>query len=947
MAELRLALLGPPNVELDGRPVTFDTRKAVALLALLAVDGRARSRDELAALFWPDADEGRAKAALRRTLSVTGAGVGDALQAGRDTVALAAGATRIDVAEFRSLTEQDDLDALAQGAALYRGDFLSGFSVRGAPEFDDWQLFTAESLRLQLGATLARLVELRSRQGRFDAAIDDARRWLALDTLSEPAHQALIRLYAWTGRRPLAIKQYRSCVRILDRELRVAPLRETTELYRDVLADRLDPPPEPALVGAPTSSGSAPPGDGTARAERPDADPLVGREEELGVLRRVWGTLEDGGALVGICGEEGTGKSSLIEAISAECAAGGAAAMVVRCHQGERAMAYAVAVEIVRAAVSARPEAVAALELAERAELARLVPSIASSGALPPMVEGSAARTRFFAAVTSAVASVLGPSGGAPPGVLAIDGAQWADAPSLELIGFMARRAPELRGLLLVTWAPEVPPEPGLRALTDLIGSEGRALVSLADWDRDGVKALLEATGTEADPDWLLAETHGLPLLVAEYAQAIRSRRLDPYAVSEPPSSVRRLLEAKVADADEITLQTVSALAVLGRGSGLDLLRAVSGRSEAETVAAVEDAVRRRLLVEHPGGGRAAGATYDFPYAGLARICYQRMTLARRRLLHSRAADALAHLGVPTGAGAPEVVGRHLQEAGRDEEAAGWWWRAAERSRSLWAHEEALAQLQSARALGYSDQLVSAAIGDALTMLGRYGEAITEYERAAGHEPGENDLALLEHRLAEVHHRLGDYASAEAHLAIALDQLSSVSAQRAVVESDLALVAYRRGDPGRALEHAERALSRAKLDGQGPALAQSLNVVGMLAADTGDVVTAEGHLRAAVEHARVLDDPVSLGAALNNLARLLERTGRRSEALVAQREALAAGERSGDRHRTAALHTNLADLLHREGEEDGAMEHLKVAARLFATVDAGAHRPEIWTLVTW
>ena len=48
MAELSLALLGPPTVSRDGRPVTFDTRKAIALLALLAVTGREHSREELA-----------------------------------------------------------------------------------------------------------------------------------------------------------------------------------------------------------------------------------------------------------------------------------------------------------------------------------------------------------------------------------------------------------------------------------------------------------------------------------------------------------------------------------------------------------------------------------------------------------------------------------------------------------------------------------------------------------------------------------------------------------------------------------------------------------------------------------------------------------------------------------------------------------------------------------
>ena len=69
MSELSLALLGPPVVKRDGAPVTFDTRKAIALLALLAVTGREHTREQVADLLWPDANEAKARGSLRRFLS--------------------------------------------------------------------------------------------------------------------------------------------------------------------------------------------------------------------------------------------------------------------------------------------------------------------------------------------------------------------------------------------------------------------------------------------------------------------------------------------------------------------------------------------------------------------------------------------------------------------------------------------------------------------------------------------------------------------------------------------------------------------------------------------------------------------------------------------------------------------------------------------------------------
>ena len=89
MSRLALYLLGPPRVELDGEELHIGRRKAVALLAYLAVTGRPHSRDSLATLLWPEYDQSSARADLRRTLSLLNRTLGEEwLTVDRETAGL-------------------------------------------------------------------------------------------------------------------------------------------------------------------------------------------------------------------------------------------------------------------------------------------------------------------------------------------------------------------------------------------------------------------------------------------------------------------------------------------------------------------------------------------------------------------------------------------------------------------------------------------------------------------------------------------------------------------------------------------------------------------------------------------------------------------------------------------------------------------------------------------
>jgi predicted ATPase/DNA-binding SARP family transcriptional activator len=328
MARLELFLLGTPRLERDGVPLQFDTRKVLALVAYLAVealgaDGRTFSRDSLLALLWPDLEPSRARSVLRRNLSLLRSALeGDWLVIDRQAVSTDPQADFwLDVDQFTRRVQawqQHDhpqeqvcprcLEALAEAVEVYQGDFLEGFGLRDSAEFDEWQFFRAEEYRRHLASALERLVQGHSTLGDYEAAVPYARRWLALDPLHEPAHRQLMHLYARTGQRSAALRQYQECARILYEELGLAPAEKTTALYEQIRTRSYDE--RTAAMPGMVQGIDLPVRTAAPRHNLPaQTTPFVGREEELADISA---RLQDPACrLLTILGPGGIGKTRL------------------------------------------------------------------------------------------------------------------------------------------------------------------------------------------------------------------------------------------------------------------------------------------------------------------------------------------------------------------------------------------------------------------------------------------------------------------------------------------------------------------------------------------------------------------------------------------------------------------------------------------------------------
>lgn len=926
---LELLLFGAPRITLDGAPVRFDTRKATALLAVLSVSGRRLRRDALAALLWPELDRSRSRAALRRTLSVA-AVVGPALTVDGDLIGLDLARVQCDVIEFRALAQRDDVASWTAAVTLAEADLLEGFSLRDSVAFDDWQREAAEGLRNELARVLARLTAYHLDREQLADALEVARRHVSVDRLSEPAHAALMRILALAGDRSGALQVYRSLVRLLDVELGVPPLPQTVSLSEAIRADRLEGL-RSSRAGTPIADhGAAPPADRRGAGAAAGADRLVGRDRELAAIEQHRSLLHERGTVIGLVGEPGMGKTAVIERVARRATEEGHPVVSVAGHAVEQSLAYAAAHDLVRRMLEVRPALID--ELGHSGAALALLADLGgrADAAQPEGIGGPGDLQRVHEAVRAALELIAAKR----TAVLVIDDAHRLDRPSSALLAYVLRRPP--RGLLiLVAW----PPGGAAAVLPTTVGADGRVL-TLRPLDAEEVRELVLMLGGEVDSlDEVRQRTRGVPLLVREFATI----------GAEGGDASRDLVAARFESAPEITRQLVVAAAIIGTVAEPDLLRLVAGRDEIETVDALDDAAARGLLVE-----RRDRPGYDLPHELVRSAALGRLSLARSRLLHGRAAELLERRSASDDRGVSAgAIAQHWALAGNDAAAARWFEVAAEQAARLGAHLECLEHLRAAMALGARSSELHEAAGLALVRLGRYDDALLSYEQAAAASHGDaRRLAAIEHAIAGVHDRLGDAVLARSHLAAARELLAELADDPALarsvrIEADLALVLHRLGDGMSAEATALAAQRRAVALRDAAALVQVRNVLGVVALARGDSHAALGFLEQAVDLARELREHDLPIATLNNLARARHAAGDGAGALDLAREAVQRAEQQGDRHRLAVLHSNLADLLHAAGRDDEAMVELKSSAAAFADVHDAALRPEVWTLTEW
>ena len=673
MSRLSLAVLGTPRVHHSQQELHFRTRKALALLLYLAVEGGMHSREKIATLFWPNSDEGQARTSLRRSLLDLRHALGETAQTSHLIVrpdalgfdftsdvdldcallarvfALASGS---EADEEASLASHDHLfSQLAQATALYRGAFLDGFVVVDAPDFDDWVRHQRTIWQQRINLLFDRLSQGQLESAELAAALETASKWLVNDPLNDVAHRRLIQVHLAAGNRMAALGAYETYRIRLSEDMNVAPSAEMEALVAHIRAEAISShiPEHPLPPLSLPSSFTQP-----TLASRGIENPLVGRANEYITMIETYHVVQRRQAQVLILrGEAGIGKTRLASAFLKWVQEQGADILTGRAFETGSGLAYQPLVEAFRKRIEWENAPDDLLSDIWLVELSRLLPDLRERYPdLPsPAGDETTASIRLFEAVVRLGQALAERA----PLVLFIDDLQWADAASLDVLNYAMRRWVEssTRVLLLLTLSTEALAtthflaswlsrfEHDLRVtsvtLTSLLLQDVLQLVQALADGGIGTRGSTVGEGATADLErfgrWLFDETHGQPFYVTETLNMLLERgmltlrsHLDGRqtvgftgAVRNEtglrgllPAGVRAVIQARLAQLSTPAFSLLAAGSVLGHDFTFEQLCQISSIDEPDGVVALDELIAGHLLYGASSREASQPATYSF-----------------------------------------------------------------------------------------------------------------------------------------------------------------------------------------------------------------------------------------------------------------------------------------------------------------------------------------------
>ncbi|MFQ5739007.1 MAG: BTAD domain-containing putative transcriptional regulator [Acidobacteriota bacterium] len=258
---LEIHLLGRFRVAVDGIELErsgWPRRQAKSLLKLLALSpGHQLHREQVMEALWPETAPRAAGNNLHKIIHMARRSLEPELRSGASSrfvlrhsgqiLLRAPGGVWVDAEVFERCANEafrgTDTRGYLNALALYEGDLLS------EDLYEEWCWPQRENLRGLYQRLLSKLARIHESEGQLQSSIECLNQLVASEPSNEAAHRRLMRLYAATGQRQKALRQFLLCRKAVRSDLDVEVEDATSQLHRQILSGQIPPLPASRLGG--------------------------------------------------------------------------------------------------------------------------------------------------------------------------------------------------------------------------------------------------------------------------------------------------------------------------------------------------------------------------------------------------------------------------------------------------------------------------------------------------------------------------------------------------------------------------------------------------------------------------------------------------------------------------------------------------------------------------
>ena len=439
--------------------------------------------------------------------------------------------------------------------------------------------------------------------------------------------------------------------------------------------------------------------------------PLVGRDEEVQILRQRWERARAGeGQVLLITGEPGIGKSRLTQALLEQIHSEPHILLRYQCSAYHvNSPLFPIIDQIERAAAFRRDDSPDQKLDKLEALLAKSGKPIADAAALfaallslpmdryPPLnFSAPKQKQRTLEALTAQIEALASQQ----PVLMMFEDLHWIDPSTQEALDLLLPRLHGNRVLLVATYRPEYRPA--------WIGQPNVVVLALNRLNRrDSMQLLtrMPGGGVLAQPllEQILTHTDGVPLFIEELTKSVLESKLvhetdGSYVPDAPlpalaiPTTLRDSLVARL-DRLAPVREIAQIGACIGREFSYELLAAVSPLKGVALDAALDQLTSSELVFRR---GAPPDVTYAFKHALVQDAAYDSLLKSQRYRLHAQIAQRLEGHFPDIVSNEPEALAHHFTEARLHERAVPYWVQAAQRAMRRVALSEAVGHLSMA-----------------------------------------------------------------------------------------------------------------------------------------------------------------------------------------------------------------------------------------------------------